>query len=103
MNVSFDRIDSSQRILTFFHIYAASAGFIIGIIVCSIMMNVIRGAVNTLIVCWADSPSRLEENHPDATKEMAETWTAVFPEARVHLASSVGLPAGSPQTASVIT
>lgn len=59
------------------------------------MMNVVRGAVNTLIVCWADSPARLEENHPEATREMAETWTKVFPETRVHI-SATGLPVGAP-------
>lgn len=63
-------------------------GFVIGIVVCSVMMNVVRGAVNTLIVCWADSPARLEENHPDSTREMAETWSKVFPEARVYIVTS---------------
>lgn len=60
------------------------------------MMSVVRGAVNTLIVCWADSPARLEENHPDATKDMAEAWTAVFPQVRVGLSSSMALPVGRP-------
>lgn len=60
------------------------------------MMSVVRGAVNTLIVCWADSPARMEENHPEATKDMAETWTSVFPEARVGLSSTMALPVGSP-------
>ena len=73
------------------------------------MMNVVKGAVvsrpkriwrgsqntisltssyqlcnkNTLIVCWADSPAVMEMNHPSLTKEMAESWTRVFPEANV--------------------
>jgi hypothetical protein len=49
------------------------------------MMNVVKGAVNTLIVCWADSPAVLEHNHPAITREMAESWQSVFPEAAVHL------------------
>lgn len=60
------------------------------------MMSVVRGAVNTLIVCWADSPARMEENHPEATKDMAEAWTSVFPGARVGLSSAMALPVGSP-------
>ena len=43
------------------------------------MVNVIQGAVNTLIVCWADSPSRLEENHPELAREMRDAWRAAFP------------------------
>ena len=49
------------------------------------MMNVIKGAVNTLIVCWADSPAVMEAEHPALTKEMADSWTAVFPDAAVHI------------------
>jgi hypothetical protein len=49
------------------------------------MMNVVQGAVNTLIVCWADSPAILEMNHPALTQEMAESWLSVFPEAAVQL------------------
>jgi hypothetical protein len=47
------------------------------------MMNVVKGAVNTLIVCWADSPAVLEANHPSLTNEMANSWMSVFPEANV--------------------
>jgi hypothetical protein len=53
------------------------------------MMTVIKGAVNTLIVCWADSPAILEAEHPDFTKEMAEAWTAAFPEVSVMQYSSI--------------
>lgn len=49
------------------------------------MMNVIKGAVNTLIVCWADSPAVLEAEHPALTKEMIEAWTSVFPDASVQI------------------
>jgi len=65
-------LDFLSFLKAFFRHSCDSSGFLIGMIVCSIMMSVVRGAVNTLIVCWADSPSRLEENHPEATKEMAD-------------------------------
>lgn len=44
------------------------------------MMNVIKGAVNTLIVCYADAPAKLENNHPQTVRNLAETWSSVFPE-----------------------
>ena len=98
--MSFAFVELTESIISytassFCHV-TRSLGFLFGIIVCSIMMSVVRGAVNTLIVCWADSPSRLEANHPEATKEMAETWSAVFPAARVNLSSAMSFPVGSP-------
>lgn len=48
-------------------------------------MNVIQGAVNALIVCWADSPAKLSHEHPVLTSEMAEAWTEAFPELRLGL------------------
>jgi hypothetical protein len=44
------------------------------------MMVVVKGAVNTIIVCWAESPTVFEMNHMALTKEMAEAWTFVFPD-----------------------
>jgi len=58
--------------------FKRSLGLIIGIAVSSVMMNVIKGAVNTLIVCYADAPAKLEENHPQKVRELAETWSSVF-------------------------
>ena len=59
-------------------------GFVVGVSVSSVMINVIKGAVNTLIVCFADSPGRLRENHPEATESMVETWRESFPESRIE-------------------
>jgi hypothetical protein len=44
------------------------------------MMNVIKGAVNTLIVCFADAPAKLEDNHPQTVRDLTETWSSVFPD-----------------------
>lgn len=57
-----------------------SLGLIIGFAVSAVMMNVIKGAVNTLIVCFADAPAKLEENHPQTVRDLAETWSSVFPD-----------------------
>eukprot|EP00957_Ditylum_brightwellii_P159359 12130092-Ditylum_brightwellii.AAC.1 len=49
------------------------------------MMNVIKKATNTLIVCYADSPAMLEENHPELAQEIAKAWISAFPDCRVIL------------------
>ena len=59
-------------------LFAASIGFVIGLWVASVMTNVLKGAVNTLIVCWADSPSAMESQHPDFTHELSSAWRKAF-------------------------
>lgn len=54
----------------------------------SVMTNVANGAVNTVIVCFADAPAKLEENHEVETRKMAEAWISVFPECGVRPAYS---------------
>jgi hypothetical protein len=69
--------------------WAFALSFLVGLWVGSVMMNVVQGAVNALIVCWADSPAKLEYQHPVLTMEMAEAWDSVFPEAGVRPLSQV--------------
>ena len=52
------------------------------------MMSVVQGAVNTLIVCWADAPTIMEMNHPELTTEMAGSWGLMFPEATMTSAAT---------------
>jgi hypothetical protein len=61
-------------------------------------MNVIKGAVNTLIVCWADAPSKLQENHPELTQEMLEAWCLTFPCCGLHRATSAASASSSSQS-----
>lgn len=58
--------------------FAFGLSFAVGLWIVSVMMNVVKGAVNTLIVCWADSPAVLEMQHPALTKELADAWSVVF-------------------------
>lgn len=51
------------------------------------MMSVVRGAANTLIVCFADSPGRLGENHPELTTEIVDAWAAAFPSSVQKISS----------------
>jgi len=45
--------------------------FIIGLIISATMMNIVQGAVKAVIVCFADHPHRLYENHPEGTAELS--------------------------------
>eukprot|EP00934_Nitzschia_sp_Nitz4_P003490 Nitzschia sp. Nitz4//scaffold10_size219509//182653//184590//NITZ4_001458-RA/size219509-augustus-gene-0.254-mRNA-1//1//CDS//3329533010//3480//frame0 len=54
-------------------------GFLVGTLVSAVMMSVLRGGVNTLIVCFADAPDKLQENHPELTREMINAWAEAFP------------------------
>ena len=42
-------------------------------------MQVVKGAVNTLIVCWADNRAQIEIEHPDMSKMLVEAWQRSFP------------------------
>lgn len=55
-------------------------GFVIGVIMSSVIMSVLQGAVNTLIVCWAESPSTFMENHKQWADKMTPIWSSAFPE-----------------------
>ena len=63
--------------------FAFGVAAVVGLWISSVMMNVVKGAVNTLIVCWADSPAVMEMQHPALTKEMADAWSGVFSTAVV--------------------
>ena len=64
--------------------WSFSLAFIIGLWVSSIMASVLRGAVNTMIVCWADSPAAFEMQHPHLTQDLVQAWSEVFPSANVR-------------------
>lgn len=58
--------------------FAFGVSFAVGLWIASVMMNVVKGAVNTLIVCWADNPAVMEVQHPTLMKELADAWSDVF-------------------------
>jgi hypothetical protein len=81
--------------------YAFAIGFLMGIVVSSVMMSVIQGAVNTLIVCWADLPSSFRENHPDWAEKLIEAWSSAFPQSQLRHQSPTTLPAADACTTAV--
>jgi len=54
-------------------------GFMIGLMLTSIMMSILGSAVNAIIVLFAESPAEFQENHPELSERMRETWDAAFP------------------------
>lgn len=44
--------------------------FVIGLIVSIMMVNIVQSSVKAVIVCYADHPHKLYENHPEGTNEL---------------------------------
>jgi hypothetical protein len=55
-------------------------GFIVGLVLTSILMSTIASAVNTVIVCFAEGPAEFEANHPELSAKMRETWLQFYPD-----------------------
>ena len=43
-------------------------------------MSVVGAGVNTVIVCYAESPAEFEANHPQLSSEMRAAWHQAWPE-----------------------
>lgn len=56
------------------------AGLLVGVVMSSILLNVISSAVNTVIVCFAESPREFDAHHPQLSMEMRSAWRRAFPE-----------------------
>jgi len=54
-------------------------GLIIGLVLTSIMMSVIGSGVNAVIVLFAEGPAEFQQNHPELSDKMRETWASAFP------------------------
>lgn len=50
-------------------------GFVLGLMVCSIVLSVIDSAVCTVFVCFAEAPEALQHNDPALHGEMVKAWT----------------------------
>lgn len=50
-----------------------------GFLISSILMSVVGSAVNTVIVCFAESPAEFEQNHPHLSAEMRAAWRQAWP------------------------
>merc|ERR1719276_712456 len=55
-------------------------GFFIGLILSGIFMGLLSSAVDAVIVCYAEAPKELEDQHPAIAEEMSRTWTEAWGE-----------------------
>lgn len=56
-------------------------GVVVGLVLPSIVFSVIISAVDAVLVCFASSPFVLEDNHPQLSFQMRESWSEVWPGA----------------------
>jgi len=54
------------------------AGFLVGLLLSSTVMSIIDSAVSTIIVCFAEAPAELEQNHSKHSRNMKEAWNKVY-------------------------
>jgi len=52
--------------------------FLVGVSISSITTSIIKSAVNTIVVCFAEDPDLLELNHPEHSIEMRNAWQSVY-------------------------
>lgn len=57
----------------------ASVGFLVGLVVSTVLFGIISSSVNAVIVCFAASPVDFELNHPNLSQEMRTAWREVWP------------------------
>lgn len=55
-------------------------GLLMGSVVSGILMSVVVSAVDTVVVCFAESPWDLCDNHPVLSQRMEQTWAATYPQ-----------------------
>ena len=60
-------------------IYSFVIGFVVGLVLTSIAMSAIASAVNAVIVLFAEAPAEFQQNHPELSQKMRDTWQATFP------------------------
>jgi Plasma-membrane choline transporter len=59
--------------------WAALIGFLVGLVITSILMSAIASAVNAVIVLFAEAPSEFQQNHPDLSTRMRQIWGEIYP------------------------
>ena len=81
---------ANQNLLADLNLEAGAGGvafficFFVGLVFSSILMSVVGSAVDTVIVCFAESPGEFEANHPSLSGEMRSAWTQAWPELSIY-------------------
>ena len=54
-------------------------GFLVGLVVSSVLFGIISSSVNAVVVLFAASPVDFEQNHPELSQAMRAAWREVWP------------------------
>jgi hypothetical protein len=54
-------------------------GFIIGLVMCSILMGSIDSSVLAVIVLFAEAPAEFDSNYPDLSRQMRDAYASAYP------------------------
>jgi hypothetical protein len=70
-----DALDDNNavRIIAFF------IGFVIGLVLCGIVMSTVASSVNATIVLFAEAPAEFEQNYPKLSTQMRDAYTLAHP------------------------
>jgi len=56
-------------------------GMVLGGMSCDILFGVVTSAVNTIVVCFAESPEQLRTNHPpELFQQLVQSWRIAYPQ-----------------------
>lgn len=58
---------------------AFTTGFLVGLLLTSILLGLVSSSVNTVIVCYAEDPASFERNHNELSIRMSGVWRNTFP------------------------
>ena len=82
-------MSSPHQDLTHFALYSKIAhiisplnyriGFVVGIVLSTVLFSIIDSSVCAVIVCFAASPVEFHRNHPELSHEMRHAWKEVWP------------------------
>lgn len=54
-------------------------GFMIGVVISSIILGIIESSVNTIIVLFAEAPHEFDINHRQLSQQLRNTWREAYP------------------------
>jgi hypothetical protein len=58
----------------------AFSAFVVGILLSSLVFQIVGSSVDTIIVLYAEAPNECQQNHPELAREMNETWSRAWPD-----------------------
>jgi ribose/xylose/arabinose/galactoside ABC-type transport system permease subunit len=56
-----------------------SMGFIYGLIISLVLLTTLASAVDTIMVCFAETPNNLQVHHPNLSANWKNAWRSTYP------------------------